>query len=80
MTILLTTDNRVFNGLVTDETDRTLSIQTATERIIFDKQKIQSRKITDKSPMPDGLLDTLSAQEIRDLVGYLQQPTKITAD
>ena len=80
MTILLTTDNRIFNGLVTDETDRTLSIQTATERIIFDKQKIQSRKITDKSPMPDGLLDTLSAQEIRDLVGYLQQPTKITAD
>ena len=80
MTILLTTDNRVFNGLVTDETDRTLSIQTATEQIIFDKQKIQNRKVTDKSPMPDGLLDTLSAHEIRDLVGYLRQPTKITAD
>ncbi|MDA7864667.1 c-type cytochrome [bacterium] len=80
MTILLTTDNRLFNGLVTDETARTISIQTATERITFDKLKIQERKETEKSPMPDGLLDTLSATDIRDLVSYLQQPTKITVE
>jgi len=30
--------------------------------------------------MPDGLLDTLSATEIRDLVGYLQQPTRIQVE
>ena len=28
--------------------------------------------------MPDGLLDTLSIDEIRDLVHYLRQPTRIT--
>jgi len=80
MTILLTNDDRLFNGLVTDETDRTLSIQTATERLNFDKTKLQSRRMTDKSPMPDGLLTSLSAAEIRNLVRYLQQPTKITAE
>lgn len=80
MTILLTTDNRLFNGLVTDETDRTISLQTATEKLSFDKEKILSQKMTEKSPMPDGLLDTLSQDEIRDLVRYLQQPTRITTD
>ena len=80
MTILLTTDNRIFNGLVTDETDQTISLQTATEKLSFDKEKIQSRKVTEKSPMPDGLLDTLSNEEIRDLIHYLQQPTRITTD
>ena len=80
MSILLTTDNRIFNGLVTDETDRTISLQTATEKISFDKKKILSQKVTEKSPMPDGLLDMLSDNEIRDLVHYLQQPTRITTD
>jgi len=27
--------------------------------------------------MPDGLLDTLSASEIRDLIAYLSQPTQV---
>ena len=78
MSILLTTDNRIFNGLVTNETDRTISIQTATENLSFDKEKIQDHKLTEKSPMPDGLLETLSNNEIRDLVRYLQKPTRIT--
>ena len=80
MSIVLTTDNRIFNGLVTDETDRTISLQTATEKLSFDKKKILNQKVTEKSPMPDGLLDTLSDNEIRDLVHYLQQPTRITTD
>ncbi len=80
MTILLTTDDRIFNGLITNETDRTISIQTATENLSFDKEKIRNQKLTEKSPMPDGLLDTLSGNEIRDLIRYLQQPTRITTD
>jgi putative heme-binding domain-containing protein len=80
MTILLTTDDRIFNGLVTAETDRTISIQTATENLSFDKEKIKDQKLTEKSPMPEGLLDTLSSNEIRDLIRYLQKPTRITTD
>ena len=80
MTILLTTDDRIFNGLVTAETDRTISLQTATENLSFDKEKIHDQKLTEKSPMPDGLLNTLSNNEIRDLIRYLQKPTRITTD
>ncbi len=50
MTILLMEDDRIINGLVTAETDRTVSMQTATELLTFDKQTIQAqgdRKIAD---------------------------------
>jgi putative heme-binding domain-containing protein len=77
MTILLLEDNRVINGLVTDETDRTVTVQTATELLTFDRETIELRKITEKSPMPDGLLDTLTADQIRDLVGYLRHPSQV---
>ncbi|MCG8650586.1 MAG: c-type cytochrome, partial [Pirellulales bacterium] len=78
MTILLLDDDRVINGLVTGETDRTLTIQTATELLTFDKHAVVGRKITEKSPMPDGLLDTLSDTQIRDLMAYLQHPSQVT--
>ena len=77
MSVLLTDDDRILNGLVIDESDRTITIQTATEQLTLDKDSIQSRKITEKSPMPDGLLDSLSGDQIRDLIGYLRHPTQV---
>ena len=77
MSVLLTDDGRIFNGLVIDESDRTITIQTATEQLTLDKDVIESRKITEKSPMPDGLLDSLSTDQIRDLFGYLRHPTQV---
>ncbi|MGB7326566.1 MAG: PVC-type heme-binding CxxCH protein [Rubripirellula sp.] len=77
MTILLLDDDRIVNGLVTSENDRTLSMQTATETFTIDKATIASRKITEKSPMPDGLFDTLSVDQIRDLVAYLSHPSQV---
>jgi putative membrane-bound dehydrogenase-like protein len=77
MTIVLMDDGRVFNGLVTAETDRTVTIQTATELLTLDKEYIESRKITEKSPMPDGLLDTLSEKQVRELISYLRHPSQV---
>ena len=78
MTVLLTDDARILNGLVTEETDRTITVQTATEQLTLDKESIQSRKVTDQSPMPDGLLDSLSLDQIGDLIGYLRHPTQVS--
>jgi putative membrane-bound dehydrogenase-like protein len=77
MTILLLDDNRVINGLVTEESDRTIRVQTATELLTLDKQSVEVRRVTEKSPMPDGLFDALSREEIRDLVGYVQHPSQV---
>ncbi|QDT07887.1 Cytochrome c [Rubripirellula lacrimiformis] len=77
MSILLLDDDRIVNGLVAAETDRTLTLQTATESLTIAKESITSRKITEKSPMPDGLLETLTQEQIRDLVGYLRHPSQV---
>ncbi len=77
MSILLTDDDRIINGLVVDQSERTLTIQTATEKLTFARDQIVSQKVTEKSPMPDGLLDTLTAEQIRDLVAYLRHPHQV---
>lgn len=40
----------------------------------IDKSEIEEHKQLDRSPMPEGLLDTFSRYEIRDLIAYLQNP------
>ena len=80
MTILLLDDDRIINGLITEENEKSVSVQTATELLTLSKDSIQSRKVTEKSPMPDGLLDTLSANQIRDLIGYLQTPSQVSLE
>ncbi|QDT09141.1 PVC-type heme-binding CxxCH protein [Planctomycetes bacterium K23_9] len=77
MTILMLDDGRVISGMVTDETDRTIKIQTATEALTLSKDAIEQRKITDKSPMPEGMLDNLTANQIRDLISYLAHPSQV---
>ncbi len=77
MSILILNDGRVISGMITDETDRTITIQTATESLTLPKKSIENRKITDQSPMPDGLLDNLTANQIRDLISYLAHPSQV---
>ena len=69
--IVLMQDGRVFNGVMTATTERTLSLQTATEPVTLDRSEIESIKQSKASLMPDGLLQNLSTEQIRNLIGYL---------
>lgn len=40
----------------------------------IDKSEIEEHKQLDRSPMPEGLMDSFSREEIRDLIAYLQNP------
>lgn len=77
MTVVTRKDGRVVNGLVTARDDRTLSIVTPTERLTLALDDVDSTSVTAQSPMPEGLLDQLAPDEIRDLVAYLMQPTQV---
>ncbi len=77
MTIVETTDGRVLNGLVTSSNDKTLTLQTQTELVTIPQESVEATRVTTLSPMPDGLLDNLSEQQIRDLVAYLRQPAQV---
>lgn len=62
---------RVLNGLVSDQSERTLTLQTAQETVTLDRKQIEEIKQTNLSIMPDGLLQNLTAEQVRDLFGYL---------
>ena len=66
-------DGRVITGLVESETKDMVTIRTEQKRISIPVDEIVRRKKTTQSIMPNGLLETLSEREIRDLFGYLQK-------
>lgn len=77
MSVLLLDDGRVINGLVVSENERTITIQTQTDRVVIDIDAIENRKLTDLSPMPEGLLENLDQQAIQNLIAYLQHPSQV---
>jgi putative heme-binding domain-containing protein len=77
MSIVALSDGRVLNGLVTARDDRTLTLVTPTDRHVIPAEDIDEVTVTQQSPMPEGMLDQLSADAIRDLIGYLMQPAQV---
>jgi putative membrane-bound dehydrogenase-like protein len=77
MTVFNLTDGRTVSGIVAVETDRSVTVQTATEKVTIAKGDIESRKPSVLSLMPDGLLQPLSQQELRDLFKYLQSTSQV---
>lgn len=73
MEVFQTDEGRVINGLVESETPEAVTIQTPTERIVIATSNIASRKKAAVSIMPLGLIDAMSDDDIRDLIGYLQR-------
>lgn len=77
MTIITTRDGRTVAGLVKEENDRTLLLQTATQEVRLQKSDIEERTRSNQSLMPEGMLEKLNPQEIRDLIGYLAGPDQV---
>jgi putative heme-binding domain-containing protein len=72
---LLTNDGRVIQGVVPEQNDKVVTIQTPTERIVIDRNEIDTFEPASLSMMPEGLLESLTPAERRDLVGYLSTPS-----
>ena len=77
MSVVALTDGRVLNGIVTSPTERTLTIQTAKEPVVVPRDEIDEVAPSKLSVMPDGLLETLSPQEVHDLLAYLMHPVQV---
>ncbi|MEX2175136.1 MAG: PVC-type heme-binding CxxCH protein [Pirellulaceae bacterium] len=75
--ILRLADGRVVQGVILEETPQTLAVQTANEIVRIPTGEIQARKVSPLSMMPEGLLDRLSPDQVRDLVSYLASPRQV---
>jgi putative heme-binding domain-containing protein len=79
VTTVATADGRLISGIIREQNDRTLTIQTANERIILAREDIDETKPSNLSMMPEGQLERLSDQEIRDLFAYLAAKGQVEA-
>ncbi len=79
MSTLALTDGRLLNGIVSGHggTSPTLTLQTATERLIVNRGDVEEIRASDLSLMPEGQLDVLSADQLRDLIAYLMLPQQV---
>jgi putative membrane-bound dehydrogenase-like protein len=77
ITQVVTTDGRIIGGIVKADDANTLTLETATERVVLAKDEIEQQKKSRTSMMPDGLLLRLSDQEVRDLVRYLSSESQV---
>ena len=71
MIVFTLNDGRVVNGIVKEETDKVVTVQTQNEVVRLVKSDIDSRKQSAQSMMPEGQLTPLSDAEVRDLIAYL---------
>jgi putative membrane-bound dehydrogenase-like protein len=77
LTNIATNDGRLISGIIREQTDASLVIQTANERIVLPREDVESIKPSAASIMPEGLLEPLSTQEIRDLFAYLASSSQV---
>jgi putative heme-binding domain-containing protein len=71
----ITVDGKVVTGRLVDETATSIAVQPdplSPERVTILKTDIESRKPSPVSPMPANLIDVLHAEEILDLIAYLE--------
>lgn len=86
MTVLQMDDGRVLSGIIAEQTDRTLTLQTPTERVTVEKEGIEAQKKTALSPMPDLQLGAepnqpgglLTDEQFIDLISYLKNPAQVS--
>ena len=77
MTLLQLDDGRVLSGLITKETDSAVTLKTINDLVVVAKEEIDQRKLSELSLMPNGLLEPMQPEEIRDLIGYLASPAQV---
>lgn len=77
MSILVCADGRIVQGLVQKETDSALTVRTINDTVVIAKADIDERQLSEQSLMPEKLLESLQADEVRDLAGYLASPTQV---
>jgi putative heme-binding domain-containing protein len=72
---VLTTDGRSITGLVTPQADGSLVVlQSSAEKVTIAGKDVDNIVTSKVSTMPEGLLNTLTLDEIVNLFAYLNQP------
>jgi putative membrane-bound dehydrogenase-like protein len=77
MSAVETASGSKLTGIVVERTPARLVLQTATERIVIAAEEVESVKDSELSIMPEGQLDALTREQVRDLIAYLSAKTQV---
>lgn len=78
MVLIQTIDGRLVSGVIAEEDATKVVLKTVEQpRLVIAKDDIETRKISEKSMMPEGQLDQMKPQEVRDLIKYLQTTEQV---
>lgn len=77
MTTIVTEDGRILTGLVVKHDDFGVELKTQSGVVQLQLNEVELLETSERSMMPDGLLQTYSDEEVRDLVKYLASPTQV---
>jgi putative membrane-bound dehydrogenase-like protein len=77
LTNIFTKNGRLIPGIIVEETERSLTVQTATERLVLSKSDIERRRDSSVSLMPEGQIEQMTFTELRDLIAYLQSKEQV---
>lgn len=72
-----TKDERSITGIVTKQDDNAITVVTANETLILPRNELKSMAQTELSMMPEGLLQAITEDEVRDLLAYLRSPAQV---
>ena len=77
MTVVNMKDGRVLNGLIAAKTERTLTLRTMNETLTVERTEVEGTQESKLSLMPEGLLESLTERQRRDLIAYLMHPAQV---
>ncbi|GEP45157.1 PVC-type heme-binding CxxCH protein [Brevifollis gellanilyticus] len=72
MSVFKLKDGRTITGVIPQQTERSLTIQTPAERLTIEKTQIVEQTQLPMSLMPEGLLGALGEENVVHLIAYLQ--------
>ncbi len=71
-------DGRLVTGIERARSSTTVTLQTENELLTVPLGDIEELQLSELSAMPEGLLDALAPDEIRDLFAYLGSPAQVS--
>jgi len=64
-------DGRTISGVMPEQTERTITVQTPAERLVIERTQIVKQDQLTQSLMPEGLLTALGEENVINLIAYL---------
>jgi len=77
LTNIITDNGRVLSGIIVEESQSAITLQTVRESVVVSKADIDEMAPSSVSMMPDGQLEKLTTEQLRDLVAYLKSRQQV---